>query len=93
MPALATQVGHISDPTRLAQRNDNFMSMAPVLQRETAAPSPAPSEPAAPPPGAAPPPATAAAAPPSVEELARKVYEHLRRELRLEQERNGWRSW
>jgi hypothetical protein len=40
--------------------------------------------------GAAPAPASAS---PSVEELARKVYEHLRRELRMEQERSGRRSW
>ena len=42
----------------------------------------------APAPGAAP-----AAGNPPIDELARKVYDYLRRELRIEQERSSWRTW
>lgn len=42
----------------------------------------------APAPGAAP-----ATGNPPIDELARKVYDYLRRELRIEQERAGWRTW
>lgn len=68
-----------------------FAPPAPLLQRAPAAEQPSAALPAAPAGSAAA--APAAGGGQSIDELARKVYDYLRRELRIEQERAGWRSW
>lgn len=69
-----------------------FGGFTPALQRapalDAADASSIPAAGAAPAPGAAP-----SVGSPPIDELARKVYDYLRRELRVEQERAGWRSW
>ena len=71
-------------------RDASGFAMAAALQR-AAAPLDAPV--AAPPAPNSAAPAPAAGGSPPIDELARKVYDYLRRELRIEQERAGWRPW
>lgn len=63
------------------------LQRAPALDPTVASATPA-SNGSAPAAGAAP-----TAGSPPIDELARKVYDYLRRELRVEQERAGWRTW
>jgi hypothetical protein len=66
--------------------------MAAALQRAPAA-APLDASMAAPPAPNSAAPAPAAGSGPPIDELARKVYDYLRRELRIEQERAGGRPW